>query len=70
MELCDTSKMTWFKHKYRTSEITVIVMLLVIMMTGIFSERARAAGFDLFRQVADSYLIMFIDTMSIGFVCF
>ncbi|MBT5498476.1 MAG: hypothetical protein HOK54_22290 [Alphaproteobacteria bacterium] len=62
--------MTWIRRKLRTSEITVIGVLLAIMMTAIFSESARAAGFGLFRQIADSYLIMFIDTMSMGFVCF
>jgi hypothetical protein len=45
-------------------------VLLAIMMTVIFSESARAAGFGLFRQIADSYLIMFIDAISMGFVCF
>jgi hypothetical protein len=40
------------------------------MMMVIFSESARAAGFGLFRQVADSYLIMSIDTMSMSFICF
>ena len=67
---CDTSGMTWIRRNFRTSEITVIGVLLAIMMTAIFSESARAAGFGLFRQIADSYLIMFIDTMSMGFVCF
>ncbi|MGB0551848.1 MAG: hypothetical protein ACPGQV_04610 [Alphaproteobacteria bacterium] len=62
--------MTWIRRKLRTAEITVIGVLLAIMMTAIFSESARAAGFGLFRQIADSYLIMFIDTMSMGFVCF
>ena len=62
--------MTWIRRKLRTSEITVIGVLLAIMMTAIFSESARASGFGLFRQIADSYLIMFIDTMSMGFVCF
>ena len=31
---------------------------------------ARAASLDLFQHVADSYLIMFLDTMSMSFVCF
>jgi hypothetical protein len=62
--------MSWIRHKFRTSEIAVIVILLAIMMTAIYSEGARAAGFSLFQRVADSYLIMFIDTMSMGFICF
>jgi hypothetical protein len=62
--------MRWIRRKFRTPEIAVIGILLAIVMTAIFSEGARAAGFGLFRQVADSYLIMFIDTMSMGFICF
>tara|TARA_B100001250_G_scaffold221279_1_gene189795 strand:+ start:289 stop:678 length:390 start_codon:yes stop_codon:yes gene_type:complete len=67
---CDTSGMTWIRRNFRNSEITVIGALLAIIMTVIFSEGARAAGFGLFRQIADSYLIMFIDSMSMGFICF
>jgi hypothetical protein len=67
---CDTFSMIWIRRKFRTSEIAVIGILLAIIMTAIFSESARAAGFGLFRQVANSYLIMFIDTMSVDFICF
>jgi hypothetical protein len=67
---CDTFEMSWIRHKFCTSEIAVIGILLAIMMMVIFSESARAAGFGLFQQVADSYLIMSIDTMSMSFICF
>ena len=62
--------MTRFNWKLRSHEIAAIAFFGVIGAVAIFSESARAAGMSLFRHVADSYLVMFIDTMSVAFICF
>ena len=57
-------------HKLRTPESAVVGTLLVVVLMMAISDQARAASLDLFQHVADSYLIMFLDTMSMSFVCF
>tara|TARA_B100000676_G_scaffold233171_1_gene232437 strand:- start:723 stop:911 length:189 start_codon:yes stop_codon:yes gene_type:complete len=57
-------------HKLRTPESAVAATLLLVALMMALSDQARAAGLDLFQHVADSYLIMFLDTMSMSFVCF
>ncbi|PPR60086.1 MAG: hypothetical protein CFH10_01670 [Alphaproteobacteria bacterium MarineAlpha4_Bin2] len=51
-------------------ELIVFGTFIIIAMTMLLSEGARTAGMGLFRHVADSYLVMFIDTMSMAIVCF
>jgi len=62
--------MTWLKHKFRTPELIVGGTIISIVMIMLLSESARSAGLDLFRHVATSYLIMFMDTMSMAIICF
>mgnify|MGYP000624284019 CR=1 FL=1 len=62
--------MTWLKRKFRISEVAVAGVFFAVALTIAVSEEVRAAGLGLFRHVADSYLIMFIDTMSLAIVCF
>lgn len=62
--------MTPFKWRLRAHEIAAAAFFGAVGAVAIFSESARAAGMSLFRHVADSYLVMFIDTMSVAFICF
>ncbi len=62
--------MMWLILKLRTPESAVAGTLLVVVLLMAISDQARAAGRYLFQHVADSYLIMFLDTMSMSFVCF
>ena len=57
-------------HKLRAPESAVACTLLVVALKIAISDQARAASLDLFQHVADSYLIMHLDTMSMSFVCF
>ena len=57
-------------HKLSTPESAVAGTLLVVALMIAISDQARAASLDLFQHVADSYLIMFLDTMSMSFVYF
>ena len=58
------------KYKLRTPESAVAGTLVVVALLMAISNQARAVGLNLFQQVADSHLIMFLDTMSMSFVCF
>ena len=69
-ETCETSLMIRLMHKLRTPESAVAGTLLVVVLMIAISDQARAASLGLFQHVADSYLIMFLDTMSMSFVCF
>ena len=62
--------MTRLPDKIRTPEIAVAGSLIFMAVLLAVSEDLRTAGLGLFRHVADSYLIMFIDTMSMSFICF
>lgn len=40
------------------------------LLLALFADTAVAVGLSLFRHVADSYLVMFIDSMGVAFICF
>lgn len=62
--------MIWIKRRIQRPGMIATAALGLVVATAFFSETARAAGMGLFRQIADSYLVMFIDTMSVAFICF
>ncbi len=57
-------------HKLWTPESAVAGSIIFVAFLMAISDQARAAGLNLFQHVTDSYLIMFLDTMSMSFVCF
>ena len=54
----------------RTPECYLALTIILVAGLGVFSENARAAGLVLFQYVADSYLVMFVDRLSMTFLCF
>jgi hypothetical protein len=54
----------------RTPECYLALTIILVVALGVFSENARAAGLVLFQYVADSYLVMFVDRLSMTFLCF
>jgi hypothetical protein len=54
----------------RTPECYLALTIILVTALGVFSENARAAGLVLFQYVADSYLVMFVDRLSMTFLCF
>ncbi|MBO89201.1 MAG: hypothetical protein CMP14_06730 [Rickettsiales bacterium] len=57
-------------RKICTPEGYLALTIILVTGLGVFSENARAAGLGLFQYVADSYLVMFVDSLSMSFICF
>ena len=57
-------------RKILTPECYLALTIILVAALGVFSENARAAGLVLFQYVADSYLVMFVDRLSMTFLCF
>ena len=57
-------------QKICTPEGYLALTIILAATLGVFSENARAAVLGLFRYVADSYLVMFVDRLSMTFICF
>ncbi len=55
---------------FRRPEALVAAGLGALGAAAFLFDGARAVGMGLFRHVADSYLVMFVDTMSFAFICF
>lgn len=41
-----------------------------MLLLALHIEEAMATGLLLFRHVANSYLVMFVDSLNAGFLCF
>ena len=61
--------MSSMKYKLRKSETAVVTTLGIIILMASVSESARSLGLGLFHKIVESYLVMFVDTMSVAFVC-
>lgn len=50
--------------------LSTVGIAAAMLLFAAFAEEATATGLSLFRHIANSYLVMFIDSLSVGFICF
>ncbi|MDP6388434.1 MAG: hypothetical protein QF654_00900 [Alphaproteobacteria bacterium] len=43
---------------------------IVALSSPVWSAEVREFGYDMFRQIADSYLIMYVDKLTLDYICF
>ena len=67
--MCDNFHMLNLKRFFVRLDNILLMVVTFATSVVILSEDTRYLAIDLFKKIADSYLIMFIDSMSMGFIC-
>ena len=43
---------------------------VVALSSPVWSAEVREFGYEVFRQIADSYLVMYVDKITLKYICF
>lgn len=43
---------------------------VIALSSPVWSAEVREFGYEVFRQIADSYLVMYVDKITLKYICF